>query len=513
MPWRILVSPNSEKEKACLQRRQLSDYDDMTSFQIAVLTQQPPDILISLATNPGLHCLTSLGQTVLHLAVLRPSALALLLQKGVQDMVNQGDINGMTPLAYTVIYKIADSVRLLLRNGAKIYNVVTIQDDPDPFDAFSYCVCYGSDTWVDSPVTEAILTHWISDWVLESGDQATDPLRACRTLPVQQFMNKSFIANPCFGLPRWWSPYNLKFVHEGPLCALSNLTFIAGMETDWLYDSGLFMRVYTLAMHFDCAILQQALPTASHRNTATLSNFEVLKHLRAHEIRDCSSRGFRQGMDTWFYLGTIFKLHMQANLSSSPCDVCPCECGTNGCSILTEIAGTLNREVCGRSSDMRLYGVAVLLEWFLCLQASQSVDDLQKACQDLFRLQRFEELGIRHVCRIVHGSKTECWSGKRWLNTTLARGNESDLEDIEEIMDEDFPLIEQLEKDCYEFEQEDISAVEQAWIALLARRWVFLEARWMSPEILRGAEIEQTIATWESKSNVSFESYQTIYVF
>lgn len=44
------------------------------------------------------------------------------------------------------------------------------------------------------------------------------------------------------------------------------------------------MRVHTLAMFSDCTVLQNALETLDDKTTAPLSDLNVLKHIRAHEI-------------------------------------------------------------------------------------------------------------------------------------------------------------------------------------------------------------------------------------
>jgi hypothetical protein len=121
-----------------------------------------------------------------------------------------------------------------------------------------------------------------------------------------------------------------------------------------------------------------------------------------------------------------------------------------------------------------------LLEWYLLLKHFASLEVLHQALAALFRLQRFDELGMTHTCCFIQEdglSQTNFESPEddEIYGIHADPRNESVEDDLEEIMDEEEEYIELLDTACRDFEKESGQSDERRWITILARLAVFIE--------------------------------------
>src|ERR1700722_2976603 len=83
----------------------------------AILGDSRDEIVSCLQDPQALLGRNSLGQTAVHLAVIRPTELTRLLDAGAE--LNAQDCRGRNPLEYASVYGCVDSVIILLEAGAR----------------------------------------------------------------------------------------------------------------------------------------------------------------------------------------------------------------------------------------------------------------------------------------------------------------------------------------------------------------------------------------------------------
>jgi hypothetical protein len=405
-----------------------------------------------------------MGQNFLHLAVLRPPVLSLLIEHGGQEMVNSVDKNGVPPIIYAVMYGIIDSIDILLDHGANIHASVPASRVWDlgirKFDAVSVAL----DCFFDGPEVTAfstILSYWRNQWAAES-KEPEQALLESPNLPNHQDL-QGFGSILCGW--RLWESRHTQLLHKlfVQTLPLKEHIFTVRVGLSGTYDAGMHFFVLMLAAYYQCQTIQSAVQIPDSLNLASQARIEIIHHVRDHATTAAFGKLPRDGPLAFPVMRAICKivrLYADAEMISISCKACHCKCSANGCT-------TLINMLVGQDS---LATIPLLLEWFIAIQAFRPLDQLNMACLEFFRLQRFEELGIRHICRMAHMATVECCSP----DLPLGR-DKIDTEDLEEILDEDSTLVGCLEEDCHQFKQNITADLFGEWIEILARRCVFIE--------------------------------------
>ncbi len=133
-------------------------------------------------------------------------------------------------------------------------------------------------------------------------------------------------------------------------------------------------------------------------------------------------------------------------------------------------------------NGVSLSGIPWLLEWYMLLKYMRPPEVLQQALKDLFRFQKFEELGMTHTCRNKHTDS--CFDYNKgfhppredeiWGMTIKLEADETE-DDIQEIINEEEEFVDLLQGACIDFEKLSDKSDENKWISILGRRAVFIE--------------------------------------
>ncbi|KFY01543.1 hypothetical protein V490_00864 [Pseudogymnoascus sp. VKM F-3557] len=102
----------------CQCSKRVCGFWEQTPLMDAILSGSREEIISCLRDTRAVLRRNSLGQTAVHLAVVRPIELSRLLGAGGE--LNAPDSRGIMPLEYAAVYGYADSVIILLEAGAQI---------------------------------------------------------------------------------------------------------------------------------------------------------------------------------------------------------------------------------------------------------------------------------------------------------------------------------------------------------------------------------------------------------
>lgn len=408
-----------------------------------------------------------LGQSPVHVAILRPKVLSILLQ--VCEDLDIADHGGKTPLDYAAAYGCSESLFLLLENGAQ-----PVRNQHVYF--FRQAFIWGQ-------------------WELMTN--AMTFLKTRRSFPARYLQN---------GI-------------NNLMIAACSQNEIAMKLTSEIFDKLLELGVDKhLIVEEGDTLMHRAL---SARNAVTLfaKGFEYIEATNSRGWTALmSSIDRRRGEVTEAILERDGNVHYQDSLGLSPLhlassigfemrpgwgnhamiesfvspslrclarliaqgadplcrDKCRCACSYGGCSpilhLLVRARANLEDPEYGKSNYQWV------LEWLLTLSELQGTAIARKVLLELLRLREFHRAEMTHVCRES--------SGGRFMES----------EEIDEILDEERYLISDLDCTMKHWEQKlDDLPIEETWLGI-ANEFRFVEKE---PIILPSEDLESSLCTDE----------------
>ncbi|KAJ5734138.1 hypothetical protein N7493_002924 [Penicillium malachiteum] len=343
-----------------------------TVLMDAVLSGSKNHISTLLQNPLNLNEKNVLGQTAVHLTVLRPGTLSMILQMHADFDVT--DIYGNSPLVYAAAYGCTESVILLLNAGAS------------PLKDGHLKLLQHAVTW----------HHW---------NLVTRVLRVTKHLERRQW---------------WWnwpwlmSPEFLRKIFD--LGVDKNLIFSDGssllhhaMRREWidaLFDAGfdnieqsddegntaLLKFADSFTIQYD--LVEQLLSPHCNLNHRNNRGGTALGMACRQDFLHFVPSSHIANKELPRYLSMIVKLVVQ-NADNRNSDNCPCWCAPNGCPPLLQLL---------RHNESSV-GYLWVLECIMILEEIQGSSIAQKVLLDLKRVSEFEAVGMTHVC--CRGRQTE----------------------------------------------------------------------------------------------------------
>ncbi|KFY61367.1 hypothetical protein V496_05056 [Pseudogymnoascus sp. VKM F-4515 (FW-2607)] len=275
-----------------------------------------------------------LGQSVLHLAILRPKVLRWLIS--IYETVDMPDKNGTTPLMYAAAYDKAESALLLLDQGA------------------------------DPRVTDRLRQRNFLDYALTRD-------------------NWSFITVVANHLKQ---RYEAHYYQE----ALFRAGFVRINHQD---RSGItpLMKVVRLK---NAALVEACLGKGASINERDHRGWTALHHI-AQELQKSRSTSYDPDSADWYLLlhsellDTV-RLLLRHGADPAARDHCVCACSLSGCTPSTVLLGKGDFRCLFPNGDMWS------LEWLQILSELGSEDTGEQTMLDLVRVKQFEKRELTHVC-------------------------------------------------------------------------------------------------------------------
>lgn len=418
----------------------LKGFGDTTSLMEAALVGSVQDLDRYLPKSRDLKT-NFLGQSVLHLAILRPRILRKLIST--YKTVDPPDKNGTTPLMYAAAYGNAQSALILLEHGAD----ATIRDELRQRNFLDYALA--RDNW--SCIT-TLLEHLKQRFELVTYRHGLTYIMQAYVInfPNRRFEKNHFQELLCMG-----ADSNMVFYDGGTLLHHArdfdevNALFQAGFKLiNHPDNSGTtpLMRVVRLK---NAALVEACLDKGASVNERDHKGWTALHHL-AEELQDSSSAYFCDSSEADWYLlrhselVETIRLLLRHGADPGAADHCVCACSLSGCTPSTVLLGR------GRRSFLPGDGDLWSLEWLQILSELGSGITGEQMLLDLVRVKQFNEHELTHVC--------------------CQRGPYSclDPDDIDEILDEENEVIQELDKLMRLHLEDGRGHIEERWIEQLS---------------------------------------------
>ena len=407
-----------------------------------------------------------LGQSALHLAIKNPKILEWLLNNAFADSVDTEDCHGTTPLMYATAYGEVDAVLLLLEYGAD----PSLVDRLNGMTAIDYAIFrlnfdlvrlviewYRSKGMTDSAQIIANMCLWkylASGYSIRSGDPNGEGLRLLLQSGAE-LDETTEEGNTILHLARDSIEAEALLSHQG---------YPINQKGSYGYTP-----LMVLSRFRNSSTIQQALYNGAHVNDYDNAGRSALHHVIVVTREKDSIEGWVESFDAIAAL-----LASDADVVQG--DHCQCACSTSGCSATRSFFRSQHSSL---NQTANLSTIPWLLEWYILLRVFRSCEVIQKALAALFRLRKFEELGLSHTCCTRKQSPLERRLGnanfsKLTYPFAFAAARERENDD-EEIWVEEEELIDQLNRVCTEFERSFDATDEDNWVRILSYRAVFIE--------------------------------------
>ncbi|OAX78683.1 hypothetical protein ACJ72_07006 [Emergomyces africanus] len=388
---------------------------NQTSLMDAILCGTAADIVSCIEHKVPLDDRNSFGQTAMHLAVLRPSVVALLIQAGAQ--VDIKDNAGVTPLCYTIWYGCAETMTLLLEAGANPF----LPDEPENLTKFP------------EKVLNDVIDSYVANWLETLGLDFEFPSLTGFSALLDSGIN-----------PNVTSKSNVTLLHcvagGHEVHALFRAGFTKVDQLDDLGNSPLMnaLRSYCRPESTYKAILTHGADVNLRNNHGTSAMHILCEAIGSHYPTPDNLKG----LSMKFERAAICLSYGADPLAR---DNCQCHCSVNGCSPTTLL---LNRF---RKDNWRV--VLLAFEWLLMLKEYRGITVADAAVTDLVRSMQFNLLGLTHVCEMQVPGVT----GRHFLRN-----------EIDEILDRENDNIQCLEESMLCFKQRPDHSIEGSWVYVLS---------------------------------------------
>jgi len=409
---------------------------------LAILEGSMEEVEKYLGHDPTLTGTNFLGQTPLHLAILRPKVLGLLLDQ--KTIVDPLDRHGITPLMYAAAYGQTSSVLELLDSGADLL----LEDKELKRNFLDYAVVRGQ--W---NLIKQVISHV----------QASPGLhkRYAKYIPTYVLFRHATcrVANTRFG-----NNYFSEMVRLGAnpdMVDSEGMTFlhhaIHKKEAEALLEAG-----FSLINHQDNVGVSPLMQVVKHANLS-LVEFLLKNGANVHQedyhgrnifhyivesINDgVSFRSYAEGAErNWIMerhaaIFQIMKLLLAHGADPLKKDNCSCECSLgSGCSPNRILTQTKIPYDYGRKD------ASWNLEWLLILKENCRPEVHQEALKCFMVALKFDDIGLTHTC---------CQGGGV---------HPMDHDDIFEIKIEEIEYIEELHQYISSYRESTLEDMETLWI-------------------------------------------------
>ncbi|KAJ5172264.1 hypothetical protein N7492_004857 [Penicillium capsulatum] len=406
-----------------------------TPLMDAILVGSTVDITRILQTRQFLQDRNVLGQTPIHLAVLRPRVLVDILE--LWPCFDIQDNSGKTPLDYAASYGYVESIKALLNVGLhqinaqhleflnmarawRHWNVIT-----ETLAFLRAAACF-SENFLQRQIDQLVTTYLHLPW--QSRPEDFKILIELGTSPHMFFENGDTL------LHRLW--------HEKQVATLFDFGY---HNVDHPNLEGRTALMASIS-RCDCVLYDSILTrgcNVNHRDSHGLTALHMA-------CRKLNRAGSIYSEDPSFILKCVSKnivliakiLHHGADPLSH--DNCRCPCSPDGCSPSTKLLLPW--------SPQNSTGSIWVLEWLLILKKSRGEATAQRVLLELIRISEFEKAGMTHRC---------C---QRGANTPGSIAED----EVDEILDEERHFVSQLNDTMRHAKAYEGSEVEESWLKLLS---------------------------------------------
>jgi hypothetical protein len=421
-----------------------------------------------------------LGQSVLHLAVMRPQHFKAILNA--KPNLDARDRHGITPLMYAAAMGETDIVLRLLQAGASPEirdllwqrnflgfanvrghwnTIMTVLDSLKSFESFP------------KDVLRAWLTYGLWLWTIDNEF----------SVPPDGWYDPGMSNFSC--LLEWGADPNQTELKDQTILhhvkdALDAHALVSHGFTKFNHqDSTGVHTLIAAAEKMNPDLLRICLEKGSlidhqdHRGRTAL--YCIAEHILNSHTDDRSSRAV-----------DCMKTLLDCGSDPLVGDYCRCACSTSGCTFSHMLLNRISTKVLRHKKDIWS------LEWLQAVQNSQGLKVARMCALDMLRLLYFEELELTHTC---------CRNaGYVFAGDVLTRMIEKD--EIDEIIDEEEELIQNLEITMREIEGSLGPNIEDVLIHALARR-----AKGMKEDAIRQNNKYNAIVSITSRNKVKPDFY------
>lgn len=406
----------------------------------AILSGSREEIIGCLRDPRAVLGRNSLGQTAVHLAVIRSIELARLLDAGGE--LNAPGCRGITPLEYAAVYGCADSVIILLEAGAQI----TSEDKNGLLHMIFLEYATQLAHW--DVVKKAI--QFLRESTYYDNKFIDDELNHLTVKHFQVFRRAVSSLNGTTLLLKLGADLNMIMENGNTLLHVAR----SGDEVNFLLRARIIHLNHP--NNEGTSPLMSAVKSSDQRYRAILkmgcnvNHRDKRGHSALHRAVECwptityRHENKLQALDE--ISNKILMIKTLLNHNSDPLirDNCRCLCSSKGCSPSSLLA---------RGELQWSKGKYWVLEWLLILKEQMDTSITQEALLDIIRVEKFNKLGMTHTC-----------CSQRTLPPFDPSTNTDDLE----ISDGEKDLIQKLEDFMGCVSKSPLDSVEN-WIKLLSQ--------------------------------------------
>ena len=413
---------------------------DTTSFERWLTRAQPDER-------------NSLGQTPLHLAVSRPQFLNALIRKG--HDANAVDKHGITPLMYAAATNERDALSILIRSGADLSIVCSL--NKRDFVAYALVRC----NW-------KLMLDSLQDIEATSGARCAK--MAAQSTTVHFLLKKSF-SPELAGLDT-----NELLDQLLVKCGSVNFLYHGGTEG---FNNNCLMHAVNSATEVE-TILKHGFALINHTNSSgqhpliravRWSDGEVVRSLVAagadvnlKDMWDRTSLYYNfadlQRNPNDFADMRIFNLHtlLSHDANTLSRDRCRCPCSPGGCLPTAPLAHVASADSSWGQTNLPVWSLEVLNT----LEELRGQGEAKVVLLSLIRKATFDELDMTHVC-------CQRQTPSSWWGPPGSHPDPISDDDINEIQDEESEFIDLLEESMNHYVARSFDELVEDWGRLIGK--------------------------------------------
>ncbi|OBT62843.1 hypothetical protein VE03_07596 [Pseudogymnoascus sp. 23342-1-I1] len=390
--WGVKLNGNTSIERdpfllkfLCQCSKRACGFWGQTPLMDAILSGSREEIISCLWDARAVLGRNSLGQTAVHLAVIRSIELARLLDAGGE--LNAPDCRGIMPLEYAAVYGCADSVIILLEAGAQTtsedkngsLHIIFLEyatqlahwDVVKKAIPFLRASPYYDDRFIDDELNHLMAKH------LQVSDRAESSLNGI-TLLLELGADLNMImedGDTLLHISR--GADEVKFLLQAGIMHLDHPNNEGTSPLMSAVQSS--DQRYRAILKIGCNVNHQ---DQRGRSALHLAVDHWVPEVYYHENK-------LQSLDQ--ISNKILMIKTLLNHNSDPLirDNCRCPCSSKGCSPSSLLARLELR--CSQGNYW-------LLEWLLILKEQMDTGITQQALLDIIRVKKFNKLGMTHTC-------------------------------------------------------------------------------------------------------------------
>ena len=417
------------------------DFGDTTPLMETALVGAEQDLVEHLANGPCLER-NFLGQSVLHLAVLRPNILRRLIS--CYDNVDHLDKNGTTPLMYAATYDEVESALLLIDHGAEW----TIRDGLRQRNFLDYAVARESCDLITTVAKRLKQRLELEEYqCLVDYIMIIYVIRRTHICPENHFQELFSLGVD----PNLIFNNGTTLLHHVKTLDEAKLLFQAGFGLINHQDDSGITPLMALVRLGNTALVEECLHNGASVNKQDDQGWTALHHIIQQMGEFPFGSFYFNSPDDWELLQhsetvNTIRLLLEHGADPATADHCVCACSMSGCTPSRILLGK------GRSSFSPTTGDLWSLEWLQILSELGSIDTAEEALRNLVQVEQFTKCELTHVCCQRRGY------------------SRIDEDDIDEIVEEENEGIQELDETMRRYSEGRKGTVEERWIEQLQLR-------------------------------------------